>query len=132
MTVNQVGSLWYNGDMDNTVATHHFPSTDSAYARCQCDDSVRDGDVLVVAAERVVGIADTWPLAVTAEHGSLHRAALPPDGLDGLVRSVVDFHFVADPARALALAGRIRAGIAAAVADARRRGWPVAEAFASA
>lgn len=54
--------------------THHFDTTQEAYDACQCDDNVRDGDILVIASERVVGIAATWPFAVTDQHGELHRA----------------------------------------------------------
>jgi hypothetical protein len=31
--------------------------------------------VLVIPSEGVVGIADTWPIAVTQEHGALHTFA---------------------------------------------------------
>lgn len=53
--------------------THHFSSTQEAYDACQCDDTVKNGDILVIASERVVGIADTWPFAVTEPAGELHQ-----------------------------------------------------------
>lgn len=56
---------------------HTFDSTGEAYDACQCDENIHDGDVLVIEAEQVVGVADTWPVAVTKEYGSLH--ALSPD-----------------------------------------------------
>lgn len=52
---------------------HYFPSTAQAYDACQCDDSIKKGDLLVIESEKVVGIADTWPVAVTDERGSLHQ-----------------------------------------------------------
>lgn len=58
--------------------THHFDSTQEAYDACQCDDNVKDGDILVVKSERVVGIADTWPFAITDKTGELH--SVKPDG----------------------------------------------------
>ena len=33
---------------------------------------VVNGDILVVVPERVVGVVDTWPVAVTEAHGALH------------------------------------------------------------
>ena len=54
---------------------HFFESTTEAYASVQCDESVRTGDLLVIASERVVGIATAWPVAVSKEHGVLHCTA---------------------------------------------------------
>ena len=54
---------------------HHFASTHEAYDACQTDDSIATGDTLVIESERVVGVADTWPFAVTAECGDLHIMA---------------------------------------------------------
>ena len=51
---------------------HEFESSSEAYDACQCDEDIEDGDVLVVRPERVVGVANTWPFAVTKEHGDLH------------------------------------------------------------
>lgn len=50
---------------------HRFETTGEAYDACQCDD-IDDGDVIVIERERVVGVADTWPFAVTVERGHLH------------------------------------------------------------
>lgn len=52
---------------------HRFASTGEAYDATQCDDEIRNGDVLVIVPEGVVGIADTWPFAVTKNFGELHR-----------------------------------------------------------
>lgn len=54
------------------MKTHQFSSTGEAYDACQCDEDIQDGDILVIESEGVIGVADTWPVAVTAEHGSLH------------------------------------------------------------
>lgn len=56
--------------MTNTV--HTFETTGEAYDACQCDDAIHNGDVLLIPSEGVVGIADTWPVAVTFEAGKLH------------------------------------------------------------
>ena len=53
-------------------SVHHFPSTVEAYEQCQCDAAMKDGDILVIHSEQVVGIAHTWPVAVTVKHGALH------------------------------------------------------------
>jgi hypothetical protein len=48
----------------------HFPTSGEAYDACQRDETINDGDVLVITSEGVVGIADTWPVAVTVNHTS--------------------------------------------------------------
>jgi hypothetical protein len=61
---------------------HHFRTTQLAYNACFDDPHVREGDILVVAAERVVGIASTDPIAVTTTHGELKTIpAMPRDAL---------------------------------------------------
>jgi hypothetical protein len=53
--------------------THTFNSTGEAYDASQCDDAIRDGDLLHVPSEGVVGIlCGAWPVAVTAAHGAFH------------------------------------------------------------
>ena len=52
---------------------HYFESTGRAYDATQCDETIRTGDILVIESEGVVGIADTWPFAITAETGKLHE-----------------------------------------------------------
>ncbi|MDX3019995.1 hypothetical protein [Streptomyces acidiscabies] len=49
-----------------------FYSTGEAYGACQCSEEIHDGDVLVIDREKVIGIADTWPLALTEAFGDLH------------------------------------------------------------
>lgn len=56
-------------------AIHRFDSTEEAYDACQCDDTIQKGDLLLIESEGVVGIADTWPMAVTAKRGELHGIA---------------------------------------------------------
>ena len=58
-----------------SYSVHWFESSGRAYDACQCSDAIKDGDVLVVESERVVGIAHTWPVAVTVANGELHRLA---------------------------------------------------------
>lgn len=52
---------------------HHFKSTNEAYNACQSNENIKRGDILVIQSEHVVGIADTWPFAVTVCKGQLHR-----------------------------------------------------------
>lgn len=54
------------------MTIHEFSSTGDAYDACQCDDAVLGGDILIVRSEFVVGIAGTWPFAVSSDHGQLH------------------------------------------------------------
>jgi hypothetical protein len=55
----------------NGVATHYFDSTGEAYDESQTEDYIKDGDVLVVESERVVGfLLKAWPTALTSAHGA--------------------------------------------------------------
>ena len=54
------------------MRTHVFYHTDEAYDACQCDDTLKDGDVLICTSEQVVGLVGTWPVAVTQRHGQFH------------------------------------------------------------
>lgn len=54
---------------------HEFDSTIEAYGASQTDDTIVDGDVLVVRSEQVVGILlEAWPTAVTVAQGAFHEA----------------------------------------------------------
>ena len=89
---------------------HAFASTGNAYDATQCDEVIKSGDTLIVLAEGVVGIAMTWPFAVTKACGKLPALAAPREGetLADLARSlhvrVADFTHAAEIARRLGLA----------------------------
>lgn len=57
------------------MTIHKFDYTGSAYDATQCDESIKDGDILLIESEGVVGLAWTWPVAVTKEKGQLHSMA---------------------------------------------------------
>jgi len=69
---------------------HRFSDTATAYDATQTgynEDSsltVRNGHVLVIESEQVVGLCDTWPYAVTEHSGSLHKVTA--DGWAGMVQ----------------------------------------------
>ena len=53
---------------------HEFYDSGTAYDETQTDDNIKDGDVLAVSSENVVGfLHEAWPLAVTVEPGEFHR-----------------------------------------------------------
>ncbi|RUU78225.1 hypothetical protein [Mesorhizobium sp. M7A.F.Ca.MR.362.00.0.0] len=58
-----------------TIRIHFFDSTGDAYDATQCDEDIKNGDVLVIPTACVVGLADTWPVAVTKQAGKLHVLA---------------------------------------------------------
>ncbi|MBK6018525.1 hypothetical protein [Streptomyces sp. MBT53] len=65
------------------VMVHRFDDTEEAYDATQCRDDIRDGDVLVVEREGVVGfLRCAWPAAITAEHGELHTVEGDPRTVD--------------------------------------------------
>ena len=60
------------------VAAHYFSNTNEAYDACQIGETdggvrVEMGDILIIHSELVVGVCDTWPIAVTPVHGALHK-----------------------------------------------------------
>lgn len=59
---------------------HAFGSTGNAYDAVQTDESIAAGDTLLVPDEQVVGVAMTWPFAVTRESGKLHQLSKPRAG----------------------------------------------------
>ena len=89
---------------------HAFASTGNAYDATQCDEAIKTGDTLIIFAEGVVGIAMTWPFAITKECGKLHALAAPREGeaLAGLARSLhvraADFVHAVEIARRLGFA----------------------------
>lgn len=59
---------------------HAFASTGNAYDAVQTDETIAAGDTLLILDERVVGVAMTWPFAVTAKPGKLHAVSEPGAG----------------------------------------------------
>lgn len=63
------------------MSTHFFRMSGEAYDACQTgihyahdgEYPVETGDILIIEKEKVIGIADTWPVAVTIERGHLHE-----------------------------------------------------------
>ena len=56
------------------MTIHTFGYTGTAYDACQCYDALaRDGEILHIPSESVVGLSGTWPVAVTEAHGQLHQ-----------------------------------------------------------
>jgi len=59
--------------VEREVVARLYNSTRDAYDISQYDDDVKDGDILIVPSEGVVGIlVQAWPSAVTEEHGEFH------------------------------------------------------------
>ncbi|MFI5686773.1 hypothetical protein [Streptomyces sp. NPDC051636] len=57
---------------------HRFHSTREAYDATQTRDHIRDGDVLVIEREQVVGfLRSAWPTAITEARGELHGLTVP-------------------------------------------------------
>jgi hypothetical protein len=55
------------------VKVHYFESTGDAYDASQCREDIKDGDILVVREEGVIGVlCKAWPVAVTKKFGKFH------------------------------------------------------------
>jgi hypothetical protein len=67
-----------NGDK---AMKHYFETSGHAYNASQCDENIQTGDLLIILSEKVIGIADTWPFAVTKAHGKLHTTTKPIEEL---------------------------------------------------
>jgi hypothetical protein len=70
---------------------------------CQCSDEIQKGDVLLIPTEHVVGIADTWPWAITEAHGDLHQLK-EAEPIDPELAGLVALFNFARVARGLVLA----------------------------
>jgi len=82
---------------------HGFATTGNAYDACQCDEAIGKGDTLIVLPEGVIGIAWTWPIAVTAANGALHQ--VKDDPRSSLTELAATFEMrVDDLSEAIALA----------------------------
>ena len=46
----------------------------------QTDETIAAGDTLLILDEGIVGVAMTWPFAITAEPGKLHAVCEPGAG----------------------------------------------------
>ncbi len=58
------------------MKVHEFGSTATAYTESQTTDEIKDGDVLSVPSEGVVGVmVSAWPTAVTESTGEFHELA---------------------------------------------------------
>jgi hypothetical protein len=95
------------------MKTHAFASSADAYDACQCDDNISNGDLLDIEAEGIVGLAWTWPVAVTEKRGELHLMSDKPGGVG----------------RVSLKAGWSEEQVQAAVDLASERGYELAEPF---
>ncbi len=55
-----------------SATVHYFKSSREAYDACNYSERVEDGDILVIEAEQVIGLAWAWPVAVTQKVGAFH------------------------------------------------------------
>lgn len=94
---------------DHGKSVHFFASTGEAYDATQTTDEIKNGHLLIIESEQVIGLADTWPVAVTVQYGVLHSCA------EGY--SFRDFPKFS------------RQQIADAIAEATARGWPLDSNF---
>lgn len=57
------------------MKVHMFDYSEEAYDETQCNEQISIGDPLVIIDEKIVAVADTWPFAVTKQHGHLHNVS---------------------------------------------------------
>lgn len=63
-----------DADEFTTVRMHIFPSSSDAYNCSQCYEEIKNGDVLWIPEEKVVGIlVEAWPVAVSEAKGAFHE-----------------------------------------------------------
>ena len=79
-----------------TRPTHEFATSQEAYDACQTMDHIKNGDTLVIKSERVVGVATTWPLAVTKECGVLHQLSIDFNDAERAALDYFDVEALAD------------------------------------
>lgn len=94
---------------------YKYETTGDAYDCIMCGvDGVKTGDIIIIESEQVVGLAWTWPVAITEADGDLHQAA------DGL--TLADICHGADNTGSRVFTDE---QIAAAVAVATELGYPI-------
>lgn len=54
------------------VHTFENKSSREVYDLTQTDEGIKNGDVLVIPNEKIVGILDEWPVAITDNIGPFH------------------------------------------------------------
>ena len=64
------------------TTVHIFTTSGNAYDATMTSDRINTGDILIIPTERIVGIAHSWPIAVTAETGNLHSVDGDRNALD--------------------------------------------------
>tara|TARA_R100000329_G_scaffold11603_1_gene12610 strand:+ start:218 stop:841 length:624 start_codon:yes stop_codon:yes gene_type:complete len=62
----------YGMHIVDDVRVWTFANSGDAYDCTQGDDDLKTGDVLLIPSEKVVGISDCYPFAITKEKGQLH------------------------------------------------------------
>jgi hypothetical protein len=93
---------------ERVPAVHEFDSTSFAYDMSQCDDEIKNGDVLVVRSERAVAIMlEAWPCAYAPELSGEHFHAATADLDFAHVESVSKPGLYLDYSDSLAIARRV-------------------------
>ena len=64
--------------LSDSLPVWEFGSTSEAYDNTQCNSAIKSGDILYIPNRKCVGIADTWPVAITEGQGQLHT---PKEGV---------------------------------------------------
>lgn len=77
-----------------SLVAHVFATSGNAYDACQTDVALVPGTLLLIPTERIVALADTWPVALTAAHGALHQVA--PDRFANVSELAAAFGLTAD------------------------------------
>ncbi len=101
---------------DSALQVFTFESSGDAYDAAQCCDDIKTGAALIVESESAVALAWAWPVAVTAALSNFH--ALANDTRDDAAATLKDMGVDDDTARR-------------AVAEARKRGFAIAPAWAA-
>jgi hypothetical protein len=60
---------------DGMVHVHEFPDGGEAYDASQCEDEIRDGDVLLVTGQGAGVLVQAWPTLVVGEVEAFHTFA---------------------------------------------------------
>lgn len=65
-------------DAERANGIWRFFDTVDAYNATQCNEDIKNGDVLIIEGDSVVGfLVDAWPVAITEAHGELHALREP-------------------------------------------------------
>ena len=69
------------------MKVHIFKTTEEAFKQSLYNNNINIGDMLIIPAEKVIGVCDIWPFSITHDHGWLEALETPESFKHKLITS---------------------------------------------